>query len=52
MRRAWELDDAEKAEKLICNLAQRLLERDVPGDAAICQRARFYFSPYSPIKGP
>ena len=30
LRQAWELDDAEKAEKLICNLAQRL-ERDAPG---------------------
>jgi transposase-like protein len=30
LRQAWELDDAEKAEKLIHNLAQRL-ERDAPG---------------------
>ena len=30
LRQAWELDDADKAEKLICNLAQRL-ERDAPG---------------------
>jgi putative transposase len=30
LRQAWELDDAEKAEKLIRNLAQRL-ERDAPG---------------------
>jgi putative transposase len=30
LRQAWELDDPEKAEKLIRNLAQRL-ERDAPG---------------------
>jgi len=30
LRQAWELSDAEKAEKLIRNLAQRL-ERDAPG---------------------
>jgi putative transposase len=30
LRQAWELDDAEKAEKLIRNLARRL-ERDAPG---------------------
>ena len=30
LRQAWELDDADKAEKLIRNLAQRL-ERDAPG---------------------
>jgi putative transposase len=30
LRQAWELDDAEKAERLIRNLAQRL-ERDAPG---------------------
>jgi putative transposase len=30
LRQAWELDDPEKAEKLILNLAQRL-ERDAPG---------------------
>ena len=33
LRQAWELDDAEKAEKLIRNLAQRL-ERDAPGVSA------------------
>jgi len=32
LRQAWELDDADKAEKLIRNLAQRL-ERDAPGVA-------------------
>ena len=32
LRQAWELDDADKAEKLIRNLAQRL-ERDWSGDA-------------------
>src|SRR6266478_32333 len=32
-RQAWELDDADKAEKLIRNLAQRL-ERDAPGVSA------------------
>src|SRR5207302_7804590 len=31
-RQAWELDDADKAEKLLRNLAQRL-ERDWPGIA-------------------
>ena len=30
LRQAWELNDADKAEKLIRNLAQRL-ERDAPG---------------------
>ena len=30
LRQAWELDDAEKAEKLIRNLARRL-EREAPG---------------------
>ena len=30
LRQAWELDDADKAEKLIRNLAQRL-EREAPG---------------------
>lgn len=30
LRQAWELDDADKAEKLIRNLARRL-ERDAPG---------------------
>jgi hypothetical protein len=30
LRQAWELDDADKVEKLIRNLAQRL-ERDAPG---------------------
>ena len=30
LRQAWELDDADKAERLIRNLAQRL-ERDAPG---------------------
>ena len=30
LRQAWELDDADKAEKLLCNLAQRL-ERDWSG---------------------
>jgi putative transposase len=30
LRQAWELNDADKAEKLICNLARRL-ERDAPG---------------------
>jgi putative transposase len=30
LRQAWELDDAEEAEKLICNLARRL-EQDTPG---------------------
>jgi transposase-like protein len=30
LRQAWELDDADKAEKLLRNLAQRL-ERDAPG---------------------
>src|SRR5437870_8714727 len=33
LRQAWELDDAEKAEKLIRNLAQRL-KRDAPGVSA------------------
>ena len=33
LRQAWELDDAEKAEKLIRNLARRL-ERDAPGVSA------------------
>ena len=33
LRQAWELDDADKAEKLIRNLARRL-ERDAPGVAA------------------
>jgi transposase-like protein len=33
LRQAWELDDADKAEKLIGNLARRL-ERDAPGVAA------------------
>jgi transposase-like protein len=33
LRQAWELDDAEKAEKLLRNLAQRL-ERDAPGVSA------------------
>jgi putative transposase len=33
LRQAWELDDADKAEKLIRNLAQRL-ERDAPGVCA------------------
>jgi transposase-like protein len=33
LRQAWELDDAEKAEKLIRNLARRL-EQDRPGVAA------------------
>lgn len=33
LRQAWELDDADKAEKLICNLARRL-ERDAPGVSA------------------
>ena len=33
LRQAWELDDADKAEKLIRNLAQRL-ERDAPGVSA------------------
>ncbi|SOE01874.1 Transposase (or an inactivated derivative) [Caenispirillum bisanense] len=32
LRQAWELDDADKAEKLIRNLARRL-ERDAPGVA-------------------
>ena len=30
LRQAWELDDADKAEKLIRNLARRL-EREAPG---------------------
>jgi putative transposase len=29
LRQAWKLDDAEKAEKLICN--RQRLERDAPG---------------------
>jgi hypothetical protein len=33
LRQAWELDDAEKAEKLIRNLARRL-EHDAPGMSA------------------
>ena len=33
LRQAWELDDADKAERLIENLARRL-EREVPGVAA------------------
>ena len=33
LRQAWELDDADKAEKLIRNLARRL-ERDAPGVSA------------------
>src|SRR5439155_9557040 len=33
LRQAWELDDAEKAEKLIGNLARRL-EREAPGVSA------------------
>ena len=33
LRQAWELNDAEKAEKLIRNLARRL-ERDAPGVSA------------------
>src|SRR5216683_1890900 len=33
LRQAWELDDAEKAEKLIRNLARRL-EREAPGVSA------------------
>jgi transposase-like protein len=33
LRQAWELDDADKAEKLIRNLAQRL-EREAPGVSA------------------
>ena len=33
LRQAWELDDPDKAEKLIRNLAQRL-ERDAPGVSA------------------
>ena len=33
LRQAWKLDDAEKAEKLIRNLARRL-EREVPGVSA------------------
>ena len=33
LRQAWELDDAEKAEKLIRNLA-RCLEREAPGVSA------------------
>jgi putative transposase len=33
LRQAWELDDAEKAEKLIHNLARRL-EREAPGVSA------------------
>ena len=33
LRQAWELDDADKAEKLIRNLAKRL-EREAPGVAA------------------
>jgi transposase-like protein len=33
LRQAWELDDAEKAEKLIRNLARRL-EHDAPGVSA------------------
>ena len=33
LRQAWELDDADKAEKLVRNLARRL-ERDAPGVAA------------------
>ncbi len=33
LRQAWELDDADKAEKLIRNLARRL-EREAPGVAA------------------
>jgi len=33
LRQAWELDDADKAERLIRNLAKRL-EREAPGVAA------------------
>ena len=33
LRQAWELDDADKAERLIRNLARRL-ERKAPGVAA------------------
>jgi putative transposase len=33
LRQAWELDDAEKAQKLIRNLARRL-EREAPGVSA------------------
>jgi transposase-like protein len=33
LRQAWELDDADKAEKLIRNLARRL-EREAPGVSA------------------
>ena len=33
LRQAWELDDAEKAEKLIRDLARRL-EREAPGVSA------------------
>jgi hypothetical protein len=33
LRQAWELDDADKAEKLICNLARRL-DQQWPGVAA------------------
>jgi putative transposase len=33
LRQAWELDDAEKAERLLCNLARRL-EQEAPGVAA------------------
>jgi transposase-like protein len=33
LRQAWELDDAEKAEKLLRNLARRL-EREAPGVSA------------------
>ena len=32
LRQAWELDDADKAERLLCNLARRL-EQEAPGVA-------------------
>jgi transposase-like protein len=35
LRQAWEMDDAEKAEKLIRNLARRL-EHDAPGSPRAC----------------
>jgi hypothetical protein len=39
LRQAWELDDAEKAERLLRNLARRL-EQDAPGVARINECCR------------
>ena len=44
LRQAWELDDADKAEKLIRNLARRL-EREAPASPAAYWRASMKSSP-------